>query len=221
MRKFLLVQFAKRPLLGHVKTRIAKVLGEEAALSIHMELVEDIAFRFSRCTACDYQLWFDQKSEPSEVLEPESKHALEKLKALIEEEGLSCHEQRGEDLGERMCDTFERSLVAYQSVAIIGSDCPNVTVPDLNDVDGALSDHDVAIIPAEDGGYVLLALRREAIAKVNGNWLNGVEWGSDKALAQTLSCCSRVGLSYQLLPQSWDVDEVADYERWKEGLAQT
>ncbi|KZZ59963.1 TIGR04282 family arsenosugar biosynthesis glycosyltransferase, partial [Oleiphilus sp. HI0123] len=214
--KFLLVQFAKRPLLGHVKTRIAKVLGEEAALSIHMELVADIALRFSQCIACDYQLWFDQKSASFDSLEAESINAHKKLKALIAEEGLDCHEQRGENLGERMCDTLERSLVDYQSVAIIGSDCPNVTVSDLKVVKDSLSEHDVAIIPAEDGGYVLLALRREALARVNGNWLDGVEWGSDKALEQTLSCCSRIGLSYQVLPDSWDVDEVADYERWKE-----
>jgi uncharacterized protein len=73
---------------------------------------------------------------------------------------------------------------------------------------------DVVITPAEDGGYVLLAMRQPAVHQCSSDWLQGVEWGSDAVLEQTIKRCDRQGLSYFLMPQSWDVDEYEDYQRW-------
>src|SRR5690606_14474723 len=67
--------------------------------------------------------------------------------------------QSGTTLGERMHNAF-RSLFenGYSSVVIIGTDCAELKVSDLNDAYMALSHSDLVIGPASDGGYYLLGM---------------------------------------------------------------
>jgi glycosyltransferase A (GT-A) superfamily protein (DUF2064 family) len=43
---------------------------------------------------------------------------------------------------------------------IVGTDCPVLTPAHLQQAADALQTHDAVLIPAEDGGYVLIGLRR-------------------------------------------------------------
>jgi rSAM/selenodomain-associated transferase 1 len=210
MNNIVLAQYAKWPQLGQVKTRIGRVLGDDIALEIHQQLLTDILLRFSSVAEIDYQLWLS--SLDYELSNP----IQEKVHRLIESRSIDCKEQLGVDLGQRMTDTLKSLARHYEQVAIIGSDCPNVTLDDLYSVSEFLSSYDVVIIPAEDGGYVLISMTKQAIEKVDESWLDSVAWGTSKALNQTLACCERSGLRVCLLPESWDVDEVEDYQRWKE-----
>ncbi len=215
MNKMLLVQYAKWPELSKVKTRIGRIWGDERALDIHMELVQDILCRFVAQPDSDYQLWLDRLPTNLEHFDQRSKQASGLLQGIIDQKGIVCATQQGTNLGERMNHSFRYLLREYEQVAIIGSDCPNVQTADLQDVSDALVNYDVVIIPAEDGGYVLLAMRSEALLNLTANWLGGVNWGSRTALAETIKCCQTHQLSVSLLSESWDVDEVQDYQRWK------
>ena len=69
---------------------------------------------------------------------------------------------------------------------------------------------DVALGPAHDGGYYLIALRREALSP---RLFAGVPWSTETVLAHTLARCAELGLVTALLPPESDVDTPADLAR--------
>ena len=98
--------------------------------------------------------------------------------------------------------------IGANRVLLIGTDCPALTPQHLIDASNALDCHDAVITPAEDGGYVLLGLKRcppEIFA--------GVNWGSEHVLAQTRDRLAALRWSWHEQPALWDVDRPADFER--------
>src|SRR6185369_2614158 len=65
------------------------------------------------------------------------------------------------DLGERMHAAIAGSP-AVAGTLVIGTDCPLLTPELLRQVAASLDEHDAAVVPAEDGGYVLIGMRRAA-----------------------------------------------------------
>jgi hypothetical protein len=99
-------------------------------------------------------------------------------------------------------------------IVIIGSDCPALTASHLRLAAHALRAQDVVLVPAEDGGYVLIALSR----LVQGLF-EGVAWGSDAVMAQTRTRLAAAKAKWVEFPALWDVDRPADYARLeREGL---
>ncbi|MQM30903.1 MAG: hypothetical protein CRU78_10415, partial [Candidatus Accumulibacter phosphatis] len=68
--------------------------------------------------------------------------------------------------------------------------------------------NDAVFIPAEDGGYVLLGLRCP-----QPGLFEGVDWGSERVMAQTRQRLLALGLRWCELPALWDVDRPADLTR--------
>jgi rSAM/selenodomain-associated transferase 1 len=116
--------------------------------------------------------------------------------------------QQGEDLGERMFHAASRALVQAESVLLLGTDCPGVTRDYLVRAFQALHRAEVVIGPAEDGGYVLLGLRR-----VDRKLFRGLAWGTSSVLEQTLERVMALGWRHALLEPLWDVDRPRDVER--------
>ena len=83
-----------------------------------------------------------------------------------------------------------------------------LTPAHLQQAADALQDHDAVLIPAEDGGYVLLGLRRP-LPQV----FDGVAWSTPHVLAQTRAQLAAAGARWVELPALWDVDEPADWAR--------
>ena len=63
---------------------------------------------------------------------------------------------------------------------VIGTDCPALGAAQLRDAARRLADHDAVVVPAEDGGYVLIGTRSPPPAV-----FDEVEWGTDQVMAQT------------------------------------
>jgi glycosyltransferase A (GT-A) superfamily protein (DUF2064 family) len=93
---------------------------------------------------------------------------------------------------------------------IIGTDCPVLSPGHLQAAARSLTDHDACLIPAEDGGYVLLGLRK-LIPEVFAH----IEWSTERVLAQTQSQLAVANASLAQLPMLWDVDEPQDWQRWQ------
>jgi glycosyltransferase A (GT-A) superfamily protein (DUF2064 family) len=91
---------------------------------------------------------------------------------------------------------------------VIGTDCPVLEVAHLQQAAAALATHDAVLIPAEDGGYVLIGLRR-AQPEVFAD----VAWGTPQVLATTRQRLRSAGLSLRELPALWDIDRPADLAR--------
>ncbi len=185
-----LVVFARDPAAGAVKTRLARAIGDEAAVTLYAAFVRDLRDRFA---AAPFAVrWAvappDRGFAARFALEPESVFA-----------------QSGADLGARMRDAFERMLEAgFARCAIIGSDAPQLGRERVEQAFDALADADVVLGPAEDGGYYLIA------AKAPHDLFRGIAWSTSGVLAATLERASALGLRVSLLERELDVDEERD-----------
>jgi len=200
MTNTLLIQFAKWPEKGRVKTRLAEAIGAEGALQAHIRLTRQVLDNLA-ATDLPLELWWDRSRTPPVEARPLMDH--------LRKNPVPQKVQQGPDLGERMTHALAQGLANYQKVLIVGSDCPSVEADYIATAMDGLNDHDLVLGPAEDGGYVLIGARRTA-----PGMLAGVHWGTDSALKQTEYALDAVGLTHQRLEPRWDVDEVDDWERF-------
>jgi rSAM/selenodomain-associated transferase 1 len=114
------------------------------------------------------------------------------------------------DIGQRMRFAAEAhfSRADAAPLLIIGTDCAVLSPGHLQEAARCLQTHDVCLIPAEDGGYVLIGLRKMIPAL-----FQDVAWSTSAVLAQTLERCAQAGASVVQLPALWDIDEPADWQR--------
>jgi rSAM/selenodomain-associated transferase 1 len=137
---------------------------------------------------------------------PDESHAF--FARCAEQFALTLHRQAGADLGERMRAAFDHGHSAGDRVVLIGSDCPVLEPGDLREAARALDTHDAAIAPAEDGGYVLIALSRPI-----PELFAGIAWGSAAVMGATRSRLAAARVRWKELPARWDVDRPEDYAR--------
>lgn len=192
--------FAKAPRAGQVKTRLAKAIGAEEAAHVYGEWLRETVVRLHRARLAPLELWGT----------PDTRHPL--FQQLVDTTGIELHTQPNGDLGQRMHQVMGDTLACSESAVLIGGDCP-VMQPDY--VQRALAvmaaGVDTVLGPAEDGGYVLLGLR-----KVVEELFAGIPWSTGHVLQATrrqLRAMPRN--SWAELETLWDIDRVEDYERWR------
>ena len=120
-----------------------------------------------------------------------------------------CHQPQA-DLGARMQAAFAHHFITNTGfpLLLVGTDCPAMAPGRLQQAAAALQTHDVVLIPAEDGGYVLIGMRRlvpEAFADIT--------WSTPQVLADTRVRLQAARVTWCELPALWDVDEPADWAR--------
>ncbi len=189
-----LVQFAKAPFLGQVKTRLQSSLGEQGCLELHCALVEHVLSQFVHETRLCQQLWCSE-SHPY-------------FQQLVEGLPVSLHLQRGDDLGMRMASAFETCLHHYDKVVLIGSDCPALSVQTLNTTLQLLDEVPAVFGPALDGGYVLVGL-----TQLDPTLFRGIPWGSSEVMNATRSRLKAVGWDWRELEMLSDIDRPDDLHR--------
>jgi len=129
------------------------------------------------------------------------------FRALERTHGCVLKAQRPGDLGQRMHAVF---VAAEQALLLVGSDCPGLDAPHLQQAAQRLLAGDEAVFtPAEDGGYVLVGLRRP-----QAELFTGIDWSTDRVMAQTRERLQRLGLRYSEMPMLWDVDRPEDWQRF-------
>lgn len=189
--------FAKAPIPGQVKTRLHPVLTPGQAAQLHRRLLHNAIAVVAQ-------------SGLTGLLCGGSEHA--ELRTLSQAHSMDFYLQRGADLGERMWHAACHCLRLADAVLIMGSDCPELTARHLLAAQQALLDHDVVLIPATDGGYVLIGCRRQAHQQV----FTEVDWGTERVLRQTRDKLQALGLSWAELPPLADLDRPDDLERLRE-----
>lgn len=188
-----LLVFLKRPRAGEVKTRLAAALGAEPAAELYRILAEEEVRRTAPAAGEYQRLFFHAPPE-----------ARAEMEAWFPDETWIA--QRGADLGARMAAAFDEAFRrGARRAAIIGSDVPWVERADVLRALDALADHDVAIGPAHDGGYYLLALDRP-----RPELFQGVAWSTPHVLAATLERARALGLRVRLLEALVDIDTLDD-----------
>ncbi len=193
--KQLLIIFVKNPQLGKVKTRLAADVGDERALEIYRRLL-------SKTHEVTQSHGFDKWVFYSDYLEETD----------LWQSGYEKKLQKGLNLGERISNAFQAGFENhYDRICIIGSDCYELDDATIINAFGHLSNHDVVLGPANDGGYYLLGMN-----SFSPELFKDVEWSTDKVLAQTISSVTKVGKSYYLLPVLSDIDTLEDLKQFPE-----
>lgn len=199
-----LIVFSRLPQLGQVKTRLAREVGDQSALQIHMQLLNaTLDLVAQHVPHVPRELRY-----AGELNGPDSEAA--SLLNRLRHADWMLTPQCGADLGARMHDALAQALRAGQTPVLIGSDCPVLSVDDLAQAFVALQTADVVFAPAQDGGYALVGLRREA-----PELFERVDWGTEQVMSQTLAHAQALGLTVRLLRTVWDVDTPADLRRWR------
>lgn len=197
MAEGLAMVFAKAPVPGLAKTRLIPALGPDGAAELHRRLLLRTLETVREASAGPLELWCT----------PSCEHPV--FAACEERFGLSLRLQEGEDLGQRMQNAFSAALKEHPFAVLLGSDCASLEADILEQAFDALAaGQDAVIAPAEDGGYVLLGLRR-----VDERLFTGVPWGDRVVAALTRSRMRALGWRYLELPHQWDVDIPADLVR--------
>jgi rSAM/selenodomain-associated transferase 1 len=190
----LILLFIKAPLSGQVKSRLAAVLGQDAALELYQKFVLDILSSI-------------EKSGVPCVVFHHSPDSGEIVKNWLGGR-LPCLPQEGRDLGERMERAFRRAFSEGASRAVlVGSDIPDLPPELLNDALASLSENDAVIGPAKDGGYYLIGFRSETFFP---DIFRGIEWSTDTVFSRTLQIFERAHQKVSLLPPWRDVDTIDD-----------
>ena len=192
-----IIVFAKAPVPGTVKTRLAPRLNGAAGARLHTELVE----RTLR-TAVDGGLGAVEL-----CCAPDTQHPF--FTQCATRFGVTLAAQGDGDLGARMARALSRHLAATGPAILIGTDCPALDADYLRAAARALESHDVVIGPAEDGGYVLVAARRVIDAM-----FADIAWGTASVLATTRARLAQARVRHHELATRWDLDRPADYDRY-------
>lgn len=193
MIKSCLIQFAKAPVLGKVKTRLSSALDEEQRNDLHCAMTAWTCEQLSQVPNTTLELWVDGDC------------SLAFFQHLAQQHCCKLKEQQGVDLGARMNTACQQALQQYQQVVITGSDCPFITPDTVEYAIKGLTEHDFVFVPADDGGYVLLAMR-----VYESSVFENIAWGSDSVLEASLSQIKKKQLQYSLLPSLPDIDRPQD-----------
>ena len=189
--------FAKAPIAGFAKTRLIPHLGENGAANLQQRLIERAVEIAKDAGLGPVSLW----CLPN--------HDHEVFTALERRHGVALHDQlTNADLGARMHQAFS-ALAKTRPLLLMGTDCVAVGPGHLVRCAELLcGDADAVIIPVEDGGYILVGLKRPT-----PELFADIPWGGDDVVACTRTRAKSAGLTLAELPRLWDIDRVADYER--------
>lgn len=196
------VVFAKEPVPGCVKTRLAAEIGTDAAVRLYDSFLSDLAGELR------------SPDEWRAVLAHAEEEPGERLRALFE--GWEMRPQGAGDLGERLARSGRSSLEeGADETVVVGSDAPTLTRGDVRRAFLELCRADVVLAPSPDGGYALVGWTRGVDPRA---LFEGVRWSSAFALADTRHSASRAGFTTSLLPEVPDVDVAADIAALKRAL---
>ena len=206
-----LILFAKPPLPGRVKTRLAQSLGPEGAARLYACFLRDAAETARALTAerpgvglvCEW------------VFEGDESLADFPLTDWLP--GAFLHRaQTGADLGARMSAALGRCLAFGRHAVLIGTDFPDLPHHVLLEAFQNLESADqpkITLGPAADGGYYLVGMNRFA-----PGIFTGIPWSTSDVLSRTLEKAEALGIGTYLLPEWRDVDEADDLEALKRRL---
>src|SRR5690348_9303324 len=164
---------AKAPIPGFAKTRLIPAIGAHAAAVLQERLTARAVRTAVDAGIGPVTLWCT----------PDCAHVT--FVALAAQFSIQLREQSEGDLGARMLATMRDG-----PSLVIGTDCPALTPAYLQDAARALQSHDVVLVSADDGGYVLIGSNMP-----QPSLFDNVAWSTSEVMAQTRERARARGLS--------------------------
>ncbi|MGF1564546.1 MAG: TIGR04282 family arsenosugar biosynthesis glycosyltransferase [Flavobacteriales bacterium] len=190
-----LIVTARYPVLGEVKSRLANVIGSEAALKVYLTLLDRCAAVLANLQAKKY-IFFTGTDAPQTRLYFQS---------------LGCHiaEQSDGDIGQRMHHAFTTVWEANPKakLVLVGTDVPDLTAGIVEAAFNALNTHNAVLGPAIDGGYYLIGL-----SAPEPEVFTGIAWSTETVCATTIDILQQKGKRVALVDELHDIDYLADLQ---------
>ena len=185
-----MILFAKAPIPGSVKTRLAPALGPARAAELYRAFVADTIGKLREfIDLADIELHTDILTD------------------AWKEPGVTRQVQTPGDLALKLFHALGEALLAGRpQVMILGSDSPTLPRAHIQRLLGSTAD--LALGPCDDGGYYAIACRR-----ADPRMFAGVVWSTPNVLEQTERAARACGLSVERGDVWYDVDELQDLSR--------
>ncbi len=192
-----LLIFARAPVPGQCKTRLTPFINAEQASQLHQKLVTHTLGKFALDPVCQVEL----------CCTPDVDHAF--FLQLQLQYDIRLQQQSCGDLGQKMAQAMKQSLETCRRTIIIGTDCPTLSRQHLTDIINQLKTENLAsIIPATDGGYVLIGLQQ-----FNAAIFQNINWGTESVMQQTAAQLDQLGWRWQKNQALNDIDRPEDLNR--------
>lgn len=189
--------FCRTPEPGQTKTRLIPSLGAEGAASLHAQMIQRTVDMVLDSGLAPLQIW----------VKPHPGHSF--FDRWRVGRNVVMRTQVEGDLGRIMFEAARDALGSAESVLLVGTDVPALKEHHLEECLIRLKRRDDAVlIPSDDGGYVLLGLRR-AVPRL----FEEVAWGTDRVCDETRARLRELKWRWSELPPLWDVDCPEDLER--------
>lgn len=192
-----IIIFARYPVEGKVKTRLAANIGNKYAVEFYKLISRKIINRIKVIrNSYKYVFYSDEKEKDI-------------VKKWLGRSFLYSH-QEGNDLNERMTDAFRKVFShGANKVIIVGTDIPDLSKELINKAISDLDKNDVVIGPSKDGGYYLLGMK-----KFTPGLFEDIEFSTETVFAKTIEKIKMLGLTYTTLETLQDIDTEDDLVRW-------
>ena len=182
--------FAKHPREGEVKTRLQASIGASAATRVYLHCLEHCLHLIDHADSAE--LWLNRESD----------HPLLR--------GRDYRLQQGTNLGDKMHHALQHGLQQQVRVILFGSDCIDLQPRHLALVEECLDQHPLVLIPALDGGYVLIGVRDQAPHRL----FEDIDWSTQRVLQQTVERARQCGISVCVLNPLRDIDHLSDLQHY-------
>jgi len=194
-----IIVFAKYPIEGKVKTRLAKNMGNIFAASFYRVCAEYTFKELVKVkeTGSELFLFCPEENEIEQVMKWAGKD-------------FNYYSQQGNDLGIKMYNAFDTVFkLGYKKVIIIGTDAPDVSMKIVQTAISVLDNYSVVIGPANDGGYYLLGFKSKLI-----DLFSEIEWSTNSVFDNTIEKFNNSKIDYFMLDELTDIDTLEDLQNW-------
>jgi uncharacterized protein len=192
---------AKAPLAGAVKTRLVPPLTASEAAALNVCFLRDMATNIAH---------FADAGDADGLVVYAPVGAESAFDGILPS-GFKLLAQRGDSLGDRLCNATEDLLKdGHGAVCLINSDSPTLPRALLERAVGSLAKGGDRVVlgAADDGGYYLIGLKQ-----AHRNLFDRIAWSTADVLAHTIERAKEIGLPVELLPRWYDVDDAATLKR--------
>jgi rSAM/selenodomain-associated transferase 1 len=185
---------AKAPIAGFAKTRLIPALGASRAARLQARLTDRTADTAVAADTGPVTVWAT----------PDETHPA--FQSLGTHRKVALARQPDGDLGARILAALKAS---DGPTLVIGTDCPTMMPAHLRKAADVLrGDTDAVVYPAEDGGYVLIGMRKPLPAL-----FVGMIWSSAEVMDETRRRMRFHRLTWQEPITLWDIDLPEDLPR--------
>lgn len=204
------IVFTRYPVPGKTKTRLIPALGPRGAAWLQEKM--------TRHTVDQLRAWREKSGGWLQIRYVGA--AAGQVRAWLGQD-LRVRPQGPGDLGDRLVRAFQEGFAeGVERLVVVGIDCPELDEGTITQALESLKEMDLVLGPATDGGYYLMGLRTMPVEGFE-RLCQGIDWGSDRVLRQTLERSQELGLTVQQLSPLSDVDHPEELGVWDRARCQS